>query len=73
MKLTWKLKFDFGSANHWFGAIGSNVRKRANQMDQFRTSPGESYHSHGCTIKNDRLKQPKKIGCLSWSRSTRLK
>ena len=47
MKLTWKLKFDFGSANHWFGAIGSNVRKRANQMDQFRTSPEQSYHSHG--------------------------
>ena len=34
MRLTWKLKFDFGSANHWFGAIGV-VRKRANQMDQF--------------------------------------
>ena len=26
-----------------------------------------------CTVKNDRLKQPKKIGCLSWSRTTRLK
>ena len=25
------------------------------------------------TVKNDRLKQPKKIGCLSWSRTTRLK
>ena len=46
MKLTWKLKFDFGSANQWFGAIGSDVRKRANKMDQFRTSPEQSYHSH---------------------------
>ena len=25
------------------------------------------------TVKNDRLKQPKKIGYLSWSRTTRLK
>ena len=22
MRLTWKLKFDFGYANYWFGAIG---------------------------------------------------
>ena len=25
------------------------------------------------TVKNDRLKQPQKIGYLSWSRTTRLK